>query len=311
MKRKAELLRDLSAMLFAEIPVLHEFEQPLTPKLFMQKLRLRNRDLEFRMLKQITETDNHSALLMDFRAHETENRYCDVLPYVDTKVDLSDHGYINASIVNGSMYDAQGMFVCTQGPLKETAGRFWQMVWEYSVPLIVMVTDFEEGGRVKCDRYIPERGSKQFGAFKVSVTAQEHLYERLVSRDIVLEKDGERRSVKHLQSTAWPDHGVPDLDQEFDSLMYLVTAMLQTRQLPSLPKVVVHCSAGIGRTGTIIGIYSIVSAVRQAEVHEEPTFSVFGAVRKMREQRFGMVQTREQYDFIYRFIEYWLSRLES
>jgi receptor-type tyrosine-protein phosphatase gamma len=310
MRRKAELTRDLSSKYFKDCPQLLEIEQPLTASLFFQQFPLRHRELEFRLLKQITETKDHEDLLVDPQTSQSDNRYSDVLPYIDTRVSLSGGGYINASFVSGSLPDSQGMFLCTQGPLQQTSAKFWQMIWEYSVPLIVMVTDFEEGGRSKCDRYLPERGIREFGSFKVSLVRQDQPFERVTSRELIIEKDGERRSVRHLQSTAWPDHGVPELDEEFDSIMYLISAMMQTRHQPSLPRVAVHCSAGIGRTGTIIGLYSIISAYEQAAPGEEPAFSVFGTVRRMREQRFGMVQTRDQYDFLYKFIEHWLSSLQ-
>mmetsp|Transcript_10628 Transcript_10628/g.20553 ORF Transcript_10628/g.20553 Transcript_10628/m.20553 type:complete len:311 (+) Transcript_10628:10-942(+) len=307
MKRRAELVRDLSGKFFKDCPNLLEIEQPLTARLFFQQLPMRHRDLEFRLLKQITETKEHEDLLIDSQSFQVENRYADVVPYCDNRVSLSDGSYINASFVNGALADSQTMFLCTQGPLQHTAGKFWQMIWEYSVPLIVMVTDFEEGGRVKCDKYMPDRGSVEYGPFRISLVRQEQLFDKLTSRELIIERGGERRSVRHLQSTAWPDHGVPELEEEFDSLMYMINAMIQTRTLPSLPRVVVHCSAGIGRTGTIVGLYSIISAYEQAQAGEEPSFSVFGTVRQMREQRFGMVQTRDQYDFIYKFLEHWLS----
>ena len=198
-------------------------------------------------------------------------------------------------------------YIATQGPLRETQDDFWLMLWEQHVPLVVMVTPLEEKGRNKCHKYWPEAHETPlhvFGLFHVTLVAQSEsraVTERLFS----LKDDKEERVVTHLQYLAWPDHGVPDRDQDF---LELVARVRRVRQVSPQP-VVVHCrytcykchsqvidlslSAGIGRTGVLVLMETGLCLLEA----REPLFPL-ELLRTMRDQRAMLIQTAQQFRFV-------------
>lgn len=268
--------------------------------------RMRDKATEFRLLKRLTETQQHCESLATQSSQLSLNRYL-VIPYRHNAVKLSDSSYINASLIDGSCENTTGMFIATQGPKENTTGHFWKMVWEQDVTLIVMLCDFVENDHPKCAAYLPDAGATDIGDFQITVESDEFPYPSLRERVLSVQHLGEMKSVRHLHVWSWPDQGVPAIREEFHLINYTVSTIKSNWCAES--KVVVHCSAGVGRTGLLIGIYNMVTGledlIRQG-VEERIRVSVFGTIRRLREQRWGMIVNLKQYKFLYKFMEYWL-----
>ncbi|KAI1230600.1 hypothetical protein IHE44_0010067 [Lamprotornis superbus] len=206
---------------------------------------------------------------------------------LSTRIVGSD--YINANYIDG--YRKQNAYIATQGPLPETFGDFWRMVWEQRSATIVMMTKLEEKSRIKCDQYWPGRGADTYGMIQVTLLDTIELATFCV-RTFSLHKNGssEKREVRQFQFTAWPDHGVPEYPTPFLAFLRRV----KTCNPPDAGPIVVHCSAGVGRTGCFIVIDAMLERIKH-----EKTVDIYGHVTLMRSQRNYMVQTEDQYSFIH------------
>ncbi|XP_072431675.1 tyrosine-protein phosphatase non-receptor type 3-like isoform X1 [Chiloscyllium punctatum] len=224
-----------------------------------------------------------------------KNRYKDVLPYDVTRVVLDgSEDYINGSYVNMEICGTiiQNKYIASQGPLPHTCQHFWQTVWEQSSSLIVMLTTLAERGRVKCHQYWPDPPEVcRYGNFHVTCHSEEYSI-AYVFREMTLTnlETGLERDVSHLQYVAWPDHGVPDDPMDFFDF---VTCVRQKRIGRDNEPVIVHCSAGIGRTGVLIAMETAMCLIENSQ----PVYPL-DIVRTMRNQRAMMVQTSSQYKFV-------------
>ncbi|XP_013888308.1 receptor-type tyrosine-protein phosphatase S isoform X2 [Austrofundulus limnaeus] len=236
-------------------------------------------------------TWEHSNL----EVNKPKNRYANVIAYDHTRVILAPiegivgSDYINANYIDG--YRKQNAYIATQGPLAETFGDFWRMVWEQRTASVVMMTRLEEKSRIKCDQYWPSRGTETYGMIQVTLLDTMELATFCV-RTFSLHKSGssERREVRQFQFTAWPDHGVPEYPTPFLNFLRRVKAC----NPPDAGPITVHCSAGVGRTGCFIVIDAMLERIRH-----ERTVDIYGHVTLMRSQRNYMVQTEDQYSFIH------------
>ncbi|KAI7810463.1 putative protein tyrosine phosphatase [Triplophysa rosa] len=227
--------------------------------------------------------------------NKPKNRYANVIAYDHTRVLLSNNDgvpggdYINANFIDG--YRRQGAYIATQGPMPDTFSDFWRLVWEQHTANIIMITKLEEKSRNKCDQYWPSRGTETYGLMQVSLLDKADLATYCV-RTFALFKSGcgEKREVRQFQFTAWPDQGVPEHPTPFLAFLRRIKAC----NPPDAGPIVVHCSAGVGRTGCFIVIDAMLERVKQ-----EKMIDVYGHVTLMRSQRNYMVQTEEQYIFIY------------
>ncbi|XP_041416714.1 receptor-type tyrosine-protein phosphatase S isoform X10 [Xenopus laevis] len=236
-------------------------------------------------------TWEHSNL----EVNKAKNRYANVIAYDHSRVILllvegiigSD--YINANYIDG--YRKQNAYIATQGALPETFGDFWRMVWEQRSATVVMMTKLEEKSRIKCDQYWPSRGTETYGMIQVTLLDTIELATFCV-RTFSLHKSGssEKREVRQFQFTAWPDHGVPEYPTPFLAFLRRV----KTCNPPDAGPIVVHCSAGVGRTGCFIVIDAMLERIKH-----EKTVDIYGHVTLMRSQRNYMVQTEDQYSFIH------------
>uniref|UniRef100_A0A672MRB9 Receptor-type tyrosine-protein phosphatase S n=1 Tax=Sinocyclocheilus grahami TaxID=75366 RepID=A0A672MRB9_SINGR len=197
--------------------------------------------------------------------------------------------YINANYIDG--YRKQNAYIATQGALPETFGDFWRMIWEQRSSNIVMMTKLEERSRVKCDQYWPNRATETYGLIQVTLLDTVELATYCV-RTFALYKSGssEKREVRQFQFTAWPDHGVPEHPTPFLAFLRRVKSC----NPPDAGPMVVHCSAGVGRTGCFIVIDAMLERIKH-----EKTVDIYGHVTLMRAQRNYMVQTEDQYVFIH------------
>uniref|UniRef100_A0A8B9LDQ9 Tyrosine-protein phosphatase non-receptor type n=1 Tax=Astyanax mexicanus TaxID=7994 RepID=A0A8B9LDQ9_ASTMX len=240
------------------------------------------------------------------------NRFQDVLPYDDTRVELvptkeNNTGYINASHIKVTVGGEEWSYIASQGPLSHTCQDFWQMVWEQGIAIIAMVTAEEEGGREKSYRYWPRLGSRHntvtYGRFKITTRFRTdsgcYATTGLKIKHLLT---GQERTVWHLQYTDWPDHGCPEDFKGFLSYLEEIQSVRRHTNSTSDPKntnppVLVHCSAGVGRTGVVILSEVMVACLEHNEMLDVPT-----VLKLLRHQRMIMVQTISQYTFIYKVL---------
>ncbi|XP_056391173.1 tyrosine-protein phosphatase non-receptor type 4 [Hyla sarda] len=224
----------------------------------------------------------------------SKNRYRDISPYDATRVILHEgDDYINANYINMEIPSSSiiNRYIACQGPLPNTCPDFWQMTWEQGSSMVVMLTTQVERGRVKCHQYWPEPTvSSEFGNFRITCHSEEgnpaYVFREMTLTN--LEKE-ESRPLTQIQYTAWPDHGVPDDSSDFLDFVCLVRQKRCNREEP----VVVHCSAGIGRTGVLI---TMETAMCLMECNQ--AVYPLDIVRTMRDQRAMMIQTPSQYRFV-------------
>ncbi|XP_016309702.1 tyrosine-protein phosphatase non-receptor type 4-like isoform X2 [Sinocyclocheilus anshuiensis] len=224
----------------------------------------------------------------------SKNRYRDISPYDATRVILKGtDDYINANYINMEIPASSliNRYIACQGPLPNTCPDFWQMTWEQGSSLVVMLTTQVERGRVKCHQYWPNlSGSATYGGFQVSCQTEEGNSAFLV-RDMTLThiESGESRELTQIQYLAWPDHGVPDDSTDFLDFVALVRSKRAGKDEPA----VVHCSAGIGRTGVLITMETAMCLMECGQ----PVYPL-EIVRTMRDQRAMMIQTPSQFKFV-------------
>uniref|UniRef100_A0A6I8SC39 Tyrosine-protein phosphatase n=1 Tax=Xenopus tropicalis TaxID=8364 RepID=A0A6I8SC39_XENTR len=224
----------------------------------------------------------------------SKNRYRDISPYDATRVILAGgDDYINANYINMEIPASCviNRYIACQGPLPNTCPDFWQMTWEQGSAMVVMLTTQVERGRVKCHQYWPETtGSSEFGKFQISCHSEKG-NPAYVFREMTLTnlESNESRPLTQIQYTAWPDHGVPDDSSDFLDFVSLVRQRRSHHDEP----VVVHCSAGIGRTGVLITMETAMCLMECAQA-----VYPLDIVRTMRDQRAMMIQTPSQYRFV-------------
>ncbi|XP_036883836.1 receptor-type tyrosine-protein phosphatase eta [Sturnira hondurensis] len=238
---------------------------------------------------------NQPKYAAELAENRGKNRYNNVLPYDISRVRLSIHthsadDYINANYMPG--YHSKKEFIATQGPLPNTLKDFWRMVWEKNVYAIVMLTKCVEQGRTKCEEYWPSKQAKDYGSITVAMTSEIVLPEWTI-RDFTVKNNltSDSHPLRQFHFTSWPDHGVPDTTDLLINFRYLVRDYM--KQSPPESPVLVHCSAGVGRTGTFIAIDRLIY-----QMENENAVDVYGIVYDLRMHRPLMVQTEDQYVFL-------------
>ncbi|XP_036382453.1 receptor-type tyrosine-protein phosphatase alpha-like [Megalops cyprinoides] len=239
--------------------------------------------------------------------NKEKNRYVNILPYDHSRVHLSllegvpDSDFINASYING--YQEKNKFIAAQGPKEETVNDFWRMIWEQNTATIVMVTNLKERKECKCAQYWPDQGCWTYGNVRVSVEDVMVLVDYTI-RKFCIQQVGDvlgkkpQRLVTQFHFTSWPDFGVP-----FTPIgMLKFLKKVKTCNPQYAGPIMVHCSAGVGRTGTFIVIDAMLDMMTA-----ERKVDVFGFVSRIRAQRCQMVQTDMQYVFIFQaLLEHYL-----
>ncbi|CAH2319185.1 receptor-type tyrosine- phosphatase H isoform X2 [Pelobates cultripes] len=229
--------------------------------------------------------------------NRAKNRFTNVLPYDHSRVKLDcidgnpNSDYINANYMPG--YTSNKEFIASQGPLPNTTTDFWRMIWEHHVNTIVMLTNCTENGRVKCEHYWPlDYTPCTYEDITVTVTSETILPEWTI-RDFSLKNARQQgvKYVRHFHFTVWPDHGVPENTTNIIQFRNLVREHMDQRK--STGPTIVHCSAGVGRTGTLIALDYLIQ-----QMEKEHRIGVYGFVEKMRMNRPLMVQTESQYVFL-------------
>ncbi|CAH8605552.1 unnamed protein product [Schistosoma guineensis] len=258
---------------------------------------------EFQTIEQISSTRYISAVHSNLDINKSKNRYPNILAYDCTRVSIqsnyqhhsnaqygivSGSDYINANYIDG--YRKQKAYIATQAPLPNTFDSFWTMIWEQNTSVIVMLSKLIEIEQVKCDQYWPNTGTLIFSDKLIVTHLETNELANYVIRCFELRKDKEHRKIWHLQYTSWPDQEVPTYSTVF--LMFL--RRVGTITPNDCGPIVVHCSSGTGRTGVYIAINILLERMKN-----ESVIDIFGLVNQLRLQRNYMIETQEQYQFIY------------
>ncbi|WAR24842.1 PTPRK-like protein [Mya arenaria] len=225
--------------------------------------------------------------------NRSKNRYKKIYPYDDTRVilpldDQYNSDYINANYIHG--YTRTRAFIASQGPTDEILVDFWRMVWETKSGKIVMLTNLTEDQKMKCIQYWPDEGCAKYDDYKVTIRGKEYFSDFVIRKFTIKKAEAEERKIYQFHFTSWPDKSVP----KYASSLVHFRHKVDTTTVKWKGPVIVHCSAGIGRTGTFISLSFL---AEQASVmgYVDPV----GCVNTLRRQRVDMVQTPDQYIFLH------------
>ncbi|XP_010561825.1 PREDICTED: FERM and PDZ domain-containing protein 2 [Haliaeetus leucocephalus] len=268
------------------------------------QLRIENQEVlkEFMALERVKPIDDCTTGKAP--ENQDKNRYRDILPYDKTRVPLGEkNGYINASYITMKVGEEEHFYIITQGPLPSTMADFWQMVWESESDLIAMMTKEVELGQVQCHRYWPEPPHDTIDLANFHLRLDNYqIVEYVIIRiiEMINKQTEEKRTISHLQFTTWPDHNTPKLAEQ------LVKFICYMRKVHSTGPIVAHCSTGIGRSGVLLCIEVLLSYIEK-----DLCFSIKQIVRDLRNQRFGMIQTKDEYLFCYEVVLEVLQNLQA
>lgn len=254
-------------------------------------------------LDNIDEDIKHLESLSE--GNDNLNRYYNVRPYSFNLININKKNYINASSIN---ILKKNYFIATQGPLDKTIENFWTMIDENECRVIIMLCNEKENGKEKCAKYW-DKGILM-NNYRIAIQNKtqkgKYIIREIKLINLSLKKE---KIVYQIHFIAWPDHGVPKIE-EGKIFNVFVEMINKVDKYKEDNPIVVHCSAGVGRTGTFISMYflykEIITQIKNNE--EEIQFNIFNLVRKLKEMRILSVQTCIQYEFIYFFVSYLLEK---
>ncbi|XP_059616511.1 tyrosine-protein phosphatase 10D isoform X1 [Phlebotomus argentipes] len=279
-----------------------ETNRPIEIKNFIEHYRRMAADSDFRFSEEFEELKHvgrdQPCTFADLPCNRPKNRFTNILPYDHSRFKLQpvddEEGsdYINANYVPG--HNSPREFIVTQGPLHSTRDDFWRMCWESNSRAIVMLTRCNEKGREKCDRYWPnDTVPVYYGDIRVQMKNVSN-YPDWVITEFNMSRGNQERSIMHFHFTTWPDFGVPSLPQTLARFVRAFREYVGPDQKP----IVVHCSAGVGRSGTFIALDRILQQIVVSDYVD-----IFGIVWAMRKERVWMVQTEQQYICIHQCLK--------
>ena len=276
----------------------------------LSKIPSRDISLEFKILNELTTTQSHLKSLVQDPQYASLNRYSDVLPYRHNQIltshsAVSPNNYINANLISNPHIEGRlSDFIATQGPLERTSETFWNLVSFTEAPIIICIVENNALGS-RCWQYWPSKNSLQLGNWKIEIVAQEP--SSFFNKSTLLNQDklhNKKQVLQHFHIYQWLDHQAFE-DDFFVNYLSLLELVWNYKQQEKTKPIVVHCSAGIGRTGTFIASYFLYEQFKKAKLESnEFCFSVFGVVRHLKEQRYGAVQTFKQYQLLYQLVKH-------
>lgn len=240
-----------------------------------------------------------------------KNRFVDILPYDDTRVHIlpieGEEGsdYINANYVPG--YNSKREYIACQGPLPSTTEDFWRMIWEQKCRVIVMMTKFKENNREKCYNYMPY-GEEPIVYGDLEISVNKHFTStsgHFKLTELQIDLGNETRTITHFNYLEWMDKTAPS---DYDKLIDFATSVRKEINRFSVGSdlygpVCVHCSAGVGRTGSFIVIDRCLQLLRD-KPKMNMYIDIYGMVWEMRQHRCLLVQTDDQYALVHKCISY-------
>ena len=235
-------------------------------------------------------------------------RYSDIKTYEYNSIEIkTEQKFINASPINVYTYNN---LIATQGPKQNTIKDFWTMIDEYNCNIIIMLCKLKDNGKEKCAFYWDNNNLEKYTISLLSEEDKKFDKTFVIIRKINLinNETNVTKTITQLHYTEWPDYGVPDINKNFEVFHFMIEEL---DKLKGKDPGVVHCSAGVGRTGAFISIYylfkEIIEQINNDNLNKI-NFSVFNLVRKLKEMRLYMVQNIQQYKFIYEFVKYTLKK---
>ncbi|XP_063598052.1 receptor-type tyrosine-protein phosphatase delta-like isoform X2 [Penaeus indicus] len=274
----------------------------------LQEDTQRGLEEEFASLKQ--QSPRHQTYEAEMDVNKPKNRFSNVLAFDHSRVRISrkegagQTDYINANYIKD--HAGQPSFVAAQGPKDETLDDFWRMVWEQRASTIVMLTNLMEKGKVMCTKYWPAAGAWPLESDIYQIRNLNEVKDSLyVSRTLEVTEGQQKRIVKHYHFLAWPDFGTPEREED---LLGFIAAVRRFPASAAHP-VVVHCRAGVGRTGTFIGLWNLMDAANACS--DSSNIDVYRTVLNMRKNRPIMVQTTDQYLYLYKCIATYIDSPEK
>ncbi len=273
---------------------------------------------ELKLIKWITEDDEHKENFIKIGNKGTKiNRHNDILPYTFNAVPINLNikeknidNYINASYIDGPIKKEEKLFIATQGPLKETIPSFWKMIYNHKIKLVIMLSSRLEEAEGRNAIYWPNEVDKplEFDNLKINFIEREELIPDAV--DLKKFKINDDLEVIQMHILCWQDHGMPNDPNLCNNIFYqMINYIKKQREENNKAPIVVHCSAGVGRTGTVIAIYIILYCLEYLKkLGKSLIMNVFNVVRKLREQRYSLVTDTDQYQFIYDFALDWIKK---
>ncbi|XP_078144603.1 tyrosine-protein phosphatase non-receptor type 22 isoform X2 [Centroberyx gerrardi] len=297
MEQQAWILRSFLEQLEGKEAVDRDAENGLA----VEFLRLKRQSTKYRTDK------TYPTKAAEKQENFKKNRYKDIVPFDHSRVTVTlstsknDSDYINASFIKG--VSGSRAYIATQGPLPHTVLDFWRMLWEYNTEVIVMACREFEMGKKKCERYWPEKQEEAFVCepFTVYCDSEENKGDYL-TRTLRVTYHNCSRTLKQLHYVNWPDHGVPDT---IPPILEMLQEMRSYQAHDDVP-ICIHCSAGCGRTGVLCVIDYIWNLLKKQMV--PANICIYDLVQNMRTQRPSVVQTKEQYELVYRTIKFLFER---
>ncbi|XP_052788639.1 tyrosine-protein phosphatase 10D-like [Mya arenaria] len=253
---------------------------------------------EYKELKTLS--PKHSTVASLLKENRAKNRYINIIPYDHSRVKLTTNGeddkndFINGNYLPG--YLSPREYIGCQGPLPATIDDHWRMIWEQNVTIIVMLTLCKEGKKIKCEQYWPDEvgDPKQYGEVVVEMTSYSNI-KTYDFRVFKIRNGSQTRTIKHFHFLTWQDF---QANVKHDTILNFIRDVRHQIQPPDKAgPMIVHCSAGVGRTGTYLAIDYFMQFIDEHDFDVE--IDIFDFVLRMRDNRIFMVQTEEQYVFIH------------